>query len=228
MGSSQDECASQTAIADMTTPQVFALCAQVCYHWKNPRAESRLVARAVEGLLVGILEGEGGRGDVLQPVQQFLPLFLRLRRGILKGHRALHCIFRSRRLDFDSIVGVGGQIIQREAGSLLDLSVRRVVLHCCNDGADAALCSDSDLVGIVGGQIPQRVAGCLLDLRVSRVPLQCCNDGADAALCSDFDLIVGVAGQIPQRLAGCLLDLRVSRVPLQCCNDGADAALCSD
>ena len=65
MGSSQDECASQTAIADMTTPQVFALCAQVCYHWKNPRAESRLVARAVEGLLVGILEGEGGRGAVL-------------------------------------------------------------------------------------------------------------------------------------------------------------------
>ena len=67
----------------------------------------------------------------------------------------------------------------------MDLRVSRVPLQCCNDGADAALCSDFDLIVGVAGQIPQRLAGCLLDLRVSRVPLQCCNDGADAALCSD-------------------------------------------
>ena len=64
MGSSLDERVSDGIY--IFTPKCPAPCAQVSIgHRKNQREESRLVARAVEGLLVGILQGEGGGGTIL-------------------------------------------------------------------------------------------------------------------------------------------------------------------
>ena len=65
--------------------------------------------------------------------------------------------------DANLVGGVIGEVPQRAAGALLDLRLRRVLLHRRQGRLDPAELRDADLVGGVGGEVLQRTAGLFLD-----------------------------------------------------------------